>query len=88
MYNTLLKVLIFVLFSCFWRNVYFCPHICARIRPEYLPLYLGKNPVPSAATPWKESGFQLNDLILVSTSVLRAPPKQAVIYVAWVAKSP
>ena len=39
MYNTLFKVLIFALFSCFWRNAYFCPHICARIRPEYLPFF-------------------------------------------------
>ena len=36
---------------------------------------LGKNPVPSAAIPWEESGFQLNDLILASTSVLGAPPE-------------
>ena len=38
MYNTLFYVLIFALFFCFWKNAYFCPHICARIRPEYSPL--------------------------------------------------
>ena len=46
MYSTLFKGLIFALFSCFWRNAYFCSHICARIRPEYLPLFFIQYEIP------------------------------------------